>query len=299
MKASGLLREPMLHFVALGAALFLVYATVGNLFSVDASRRIEISEPEIELLANTWERQWQRPPTEDELRSLVEARVREEVLYRQALAMGLDRNDVVVRRRMVQKMDLLSQDLALLADPTDAELRAFYDLHREEYRVPPRVSFTHVYFNTDRRGESAIEEARRVLAEILEETPEPVRAAERGDRFMLAHEYVRQSPAEIRQAFGGRFADDLFEAGPGWQGPLVSGYGIHLVNVTERVESRVPEYGEVRDRLVTDFNRERGERAREALYEGLRTDYEVTIDDAAVGRRALRRSGEPVNMGAP
>lgn len=293
MKVARLLRDPLFHFVALGAVLFFVYAAASDLFSVDVSRRIEISEPEIDLLATTWERQWQRSPTEEELRRLVEARVREEVLYRQALAMGLDQNDVMVRRRLTQKMELLSQDLALLADPTDAELRAFFDLHREEYRIAPRISFSHVYFNADRRGRSVMEEARRVLTEILAETPRPLQAAERGDRFMLAHDYVRQTPAELRQAFGSQFADALVEAAPGWQGPVVSGYGVHLVNITERVEDRIPEYEEIRDRLVSDFNRDRSERAREALYQALRPDYQVAIDEAALRRRSLPTASGP------
>ncbi|HSG82144.1 MAG TPA: peptidyl-prolyl cis-trans isomerase, partial [Gemmatimonadota bacterium] len=99
-----LLREPLLHFVAIGAVLFLVHALASGLFQTDTSRRIEITEAEIELLASTWQRQWMRPPTEQELRSLVRGRLREEILYREALAVGLDQNDAVVRRRMVQKM---------------------------------------------------------------------------------------------------------------------------------------------------------------------------------------------------
>ncbi|UCC73270.1 MAG: peptidyl-prolyl cis-trans isomerase [Gemmatimonadota bacterium] len=282
------LREPLLHFVVLGAALFLVHAIASDVFSTDASRRIAITESEIEFFAAGFGRQWQRPPTEDELRALVEGRVREEVLYRDALAVGLDQNDVVVRRRMVRKMELLSQDLATLADPTDQELQAFFQERQEEYRVPPRISFSHVYFNIDRRGPAAEEDARRALAELRAATPPPQRAPERGDRFMLQHDYARRSPLEVQQLFGVRFAETLFELEPGWQGPVVSGYGIHLVYVGERVESRIPEYGEVRDRLVNDYNRMRRDRANELLYEGLVGGYDVDIDEEALQRAALR-----------
>ncbi|UCE02595.1 MAG: peptidyl-prolyl cis-trans isomerase [Candidatus Latescibacterota bacterium] len=284
-----LLREPLIHFVALGAVLFLVYAAASDVFSPDASRRIEIAASEIELLAATWQRRWQRPPTEQELRGLVEARVREEVLYREALKVGLDANDVVVRRRMVQKMELLSQDLALLADPTDRQLQSFFQERREEYRIPPRLSFSHVYFNMDERGPAGEEDARRVLAEIVAETPPPRRAPERGDRFMLEHEYVQRSPDEVRREFGERFATALFELESGWHGPIVSGFGLHLVYVGERVESRIPEYAAIRDQLVRDYNRVRSERAKEVLYEGLSERYEVEIDEEAVRRAALDR----------
>jgi hypothetical protein len=206
-------------------------------------------------------------------------------LYREALAVGLDQNDVVVRRRMVQKMELLSEDLALLVDPTDRELQAFFRERQQEYRVPPRLSFSHVYFNTDRRGPAAEDDAHRVLEELRAEAPPPARASERGDRFMLQYDYALRTPQEVQQAFGSRFAEALFGLESGWQGPVVSGYGIHLVNIGERVESRIPEYVEIRDRLVTDYNRMRRDRANEALYEGLREGYEVEIDKGALERR--------------
>jgi hypothetical protein len=284
-----LLREPLFHFAALGVVLFLAYALASDLFSSDAGRRIEIAESEIELLAESFQRRWQRPPTEQELRGVIEARVREEVLYREALAVGLDENDVVVRRRMVQKMEMLSQDLALLADPTDQELQAFFRERQEEYRISPRLSFSHVYFNMDQRGPAGEEDARRVLAGILSETPRPRSAPERGDRFMLGHDYTQRSPEDVRREFGNRFTDSLFELEPGWRGPIASGFGLHLVYVGERVEGRIPEYGEIRDRLVVDYNRMRRDRANEALYEGLSERYEVEVDEEAVRRAALDR----------
>ena len=283
------LREPLVHFTVLGAVLFTAYAVASGLFAVDQARQIVIGEAEIELLAGRWQRQWQRPPTAEELRALVDARVREEVLYREAQAMGLDVNDVVVRRRMVQKMELLSQDLALLADPTDAELRAFFAEDPEDYRVPPRISFSHVYFNADRRGAAVEDDARRALEQLRAADPPPARGPELGDRFMLAYDYRLQTPAEVQRSFGGGFADALFGLGMGWQGPIASGYGLHLVNITERVESRIPAYEEVRDRLVMDFNRMRRERANKLLYTALSEKYDVEIDEAALETRALAR----------
>jgi peptidyl-prolyl cis-trans isomerase C len=281
------LRDPLVHFALLGAVFFAVYAVSSDLFAADDSRRITIDESEIEFLSSSWERQWNRPPTEDELRGLVEARIREEVLYREALAVGLDQNDMVVRRRMVQKMELLAQDLASLADPTDQELQTFFQERQEDYRVPPRLTFSHVYFNPDSRGATTITDAERVLAELRTASPIPTRAPERGDRFMLRHDFSLLAPLEVRQTFGSGFADSLFVLSPGWQGPILSGYGVHLVYVGSRVESRIPEFAEIRDRLVWDYARERNDRAKAALYEGLRADYQIEINESALGSSVL------------
>jgi hypothetical protein len=282
-----LLREPLVHFALLGAVLFGIYAYSSRVFEAEEARRVTITEADIEFLSASWERQWNRPPTEDELRGLVEARVREEVLYREALAVGLDDNDMVVRRRMVQKMELLSQDLASLSDPTDQELQAFFQERSEDYRVPPRRSFSHIYFNPDNRGATTIADAERVLVELRAASPTPVRAPELGDRFMLRYDFSLRAPLEVRQTFGSGFADSLFVLEPGWQGPILSGYGVHLVYVGDRVEARIPAFAEIRDRLVWDYARERNERAKAALYEGLLTNYDIEIDTSALRRSVL------------
>jgi hypothetical protein len=287
-----LLRDPLFHFVVLGAALFAIYAVASGAFSSEDTRRIEIGASEIEFLAATFERQWGRPARPEELQALIEARVREEVLYREAVAVGLDRNDIVVRRRMVQKMELMTEDLALLADPTEKELRTFYEENREEYRIPPRITFSHVYFNVDRRGDAAEEDARRVLAELRAQTPPPDRAPERGDPTMIEYDFPLATPGEVRRVFGTRFADALFELEPGWQGPVVSGYGIHLVHVGQRVEGRLREFDVVRDQLIEHYNRVRRERARDALYEGLVGQYEIVIDGEVVPDPLSQSSAE-------
>ena len=282
------LKEPLVLFILLGAALTLVYSVASGAFAADESKTVAMDAAEIELLAANWERQWQRPPTEAELRGLVDARVREEVLYRAAQSMGLDRNDIVVRRRMVQKMELLSQDLATITDPPEADLRAFFEENREDYRVPARVSFRHIYFNLDRRGyEGAETAAEDLLSEIRAGDPDEVDVAQLGDRFMLAYEYTLRTPIELQQAFGSRFAEVVSELEPGWHGPVGSGYGTHLVQVTDRVESALPEFEQVRERVLADYERTRRDRANELLLEGLSADYSIEIDEAAIQSRSL------------
>ena len=276
------LKEPLVQFVLLGAALMLVYSLTSNAFADDTSKQITMGADEIELLAATWERQWQRPPTETELRGLVDSRIREEVLYRSAQSMGLDRNDVVVRRRMVQKMELLSQDLATLTDPPEEELQAHFQENQEDYRVPPRVSFRHIYFNLDSRGVAGADSAARALLERLRSTdPDEIDVATQGDRFRL------RTPLELQQAFGSTFAEVVSELEPGWHGPIGSGYGTHLVEVTERVESGVPEYEQVRERVLVDYERMRRDRGNELMLEGLSADYSIEIDDEAIRVRSL------------
>lgn len=274
-------RNPLVQFAIGGLVLVAIYAwTAGQ--DADSSRRVEITAQDVEFLKAGWTQQWNRAPTEQEIEALIEARIREEVLYREAVLMGLDQNDMVVRRRMVQKMDLLTQDLANLIEPPEEELRAFFEERSEEYRVPPRLTFSHIYFNPDARGESTLIDAEAALAELLSREPQPTSAPELGDRFMLASDYRLVAPQEVARQFGSGFSEPLFELEPGWQGPVLSGYGVHLVYVGERVEGRIPDMAEVRDRVLMDYERIRQTRARDALYEGLRARYEVIVDSTQV-----------------
>jgi len=287
-----LVREPLVQFAVIGLLLFVASSMVRERISSDADRRIVIDRAAIEQLAEGFRRQWQRPPTEEELRALIESRLREEVLYRQALEVGLDDNDVVVRRRMVQKMELLTQDLALMADPTEQELQAFFDEHRDDYIQPPRISFTHVYLNPDHRGDSVESDALDLLDRLRVDPSSGERAAELGDRFMLGHDFRLRTPFEVAREFGTGFADVVFELDPGWHGPILSGYGLHLVLIgDDRVEARAPELVEVRERVVNDFNRLRRENANEAVFQGLVEGYEVVVDEEALRTVELSRPG--------
>jgi len=283
-----LVREPLLHFLVLGAALFVLQSIVRPGIVGRRTTRIDVGPDELAWITNTWLQQYRRPPTESELHALVDDYVREEVLYREALAMGLDRDDIIIKRRMVQKMSFLSEDVATEHAPTRQQLERYYAGNRERYRLPPRLTFTHVYFSTDRRGAAARTDAERVLA-TLRGAAAPARAPELGDRFMLQYDFAERSPDEIAQLFGGVFAESLFALPPvaGWQGPVASSLGLHLVRVIARTPGRLPALDEVMALVSQDYDLQRRNDANARRYASLRDRYTVHVDSAALRRLSL------------
>lgn len=274
-----LLREPLLHFVLIGAVLFAVDAALRDA-SAPSDQVIRITEAEIVRLGAQWTKQYQRPPAPTQMQGLLDARVREEVLYREALAMGLDEDDGIIRRRLAQKLEFVIEDLAAAREPTEAELGAFFKAQRERYRLPPRVSFSHVYFSPDRGAEA---EASLVLASLRPETLGAA-AADRGDRFMMGASYREQSPQDLEAVFGPEFVHALLDLEPGvWSGPLASDYGWHLVRIGARSDSRLPALAEVADRVRQDWSYEQRRQANEAVFEQLLARYEVVIEGEVEG----------------
>jgi len=271
-------REPLVHFLAIGALLFGIHLYLNDPYASSSNARIEVSANDIELLRARWVKQWQRPPIADELQGLIEAHVREEVLYREALALGLDKDDTIVRRRMAQKMEFLVADAAVPTEPDKTELRAYFEANQERYREPVRLSFTHIYFNPDRRGSSAQTDAEAVLTR-LQATEQPHRRArDLGDRFMLAQDYVEKGVPDIARDFGPAFAQRLIELEPGeWQGPIASGYGLHLIYVSDRVESRLLDFAAVSEKVRSDFLVDKRREANELAYQRLRERFKIVI----------------------
>jgi hypothetical protein len=272
------LREPLLHFLVLGAGLFVLFGAVGGP-TEERPDRIVVSAAKIENLAELFRRTWRRPPTQAELDGLIEGHVKEEILYREALTLGLDRDDIVIRRRLRQKMEFVSDDLALLAEPTESELRTFLAEHPDRFRKPSRVSFAQVYLSPDRRGEDAWGDAERLLVALEAGESDP---AASGDPFLLEQDYRDLAAHDVARLFGEAFAARVAELPVGrWSGPVRSGYGLHLVLVRERAPARLPDLAEVRDAVVGEWGAARREEANRAFYEGLRAGYEVTVERPA------------------
>jgi len=272
-----ILRAPLLHFVVLGFLLFVLYSLYGNKGQVE-SKEIVVSAQQVDLLASLWEKQWRRPPMPQELQGLIDSFIREEVLYREALAMGLDRDDMVVRRRLAQKIEFLAQDLATRGEPSEQELRSFFEEHPEIFEEPGRITFSHVYINVDVHGNDSFDVAEEVLTELRAGGD----ANQLGDRFMLQRDYLRKSPSEVARHFGSQFAEEVFQIAPGqWQGPVQSGYGLHLVLVEGQEEPFLPPLEEVRTQVRDEFLSFKRREVDELFYNRLREGYDIVVESTA------------------
>ena len=277
----NILKDPLLHFLLIGALLFLVFEFIKSPTGIQENR-IVITRGDIASLQANFTRTWQRPPTEIELPGLIEEKVRDEIAYREAVAMGLDQDDSVIRRRLRMKMELLVEDIAGLAPPTDVELAAFLEEHKDSFRQEPQVSFKQVYLNSDKRGAGVDEDAREMLAQLTVAGPD-ADPESFSDPNMLPKEYPLYYSSDVERLFGESFARDLLQVEPGkWTGPVRSSYGLHLVYVGERIEGRDPELAEIRKEVEREWTAKRRREFKEETYKKLRERYMVTIEKTPV-----------------
>jgi hypothetical protein len=272
-----LLREPLVHFGLIGASLFIAFSAISAREDAPADDEIVVTAGRIEHFAALYERTYQRPPTDAELDGLIASFVREEAAYREGVALGLDRDDTVVRRRLRQKLDFIAEDLASQVEPTDDDLAAHLAGHPDDFRLEPRVSFRHIFFDQVGRGrdlESDIEAMRMRLAADPDQD-----ASGLGDRILLEHDYNDMPASEATLLFGGTFGQEIagFEVGV-WSGPVLSGYGAHLVRVDARQAGRLPALDEVRAAVRRDWDSARREEVIEAFYRELVGRYTVVIE---------------------
>jgi hypothetical protein len=277
------LREPLLHFLAVG----LVLVVAGQLFDSgrrgsDQFNRIELTEDDLRRLEVVWVAQWNRPPTPDERRKLVEDRVREEVLYREALALGLDRGDTIVKRRLAQKMQFLAEDVSRLGEPSDADLKAWYARNSGPFALPSRASFRHLYFSFDVRGEGARDAAGRTLEKLGSQRRDSAAGRSLGDPFMFQDHYGDLAAEDVAKVFGTSFAEALFKLAPGgWRGPIESGFGWHLVWVDSIEAGRVPGYEEIQPALRSAWLDAQRAESRRRAFDAMRARYQVVLPSVA------------------
>lgn len=293
------LREPLLHFLLLGAGLFLLYHVL-NKGGTDAPREIVVTEARIEALAENFAKTWMRPPTADEVRGLIDDYVAEEVYYREAIAMGLDRDDTVIRRRLRQKMEFISEDVASAAPPTDAQLQEYLRKHAEKFLQPPRLTFQQVFYSTERRGEAARRDAEKLLAE-LHAGRGPANPTEAGDPTLLPPTMESASPQDIENSFGSEFSKAVEQAPVGqWVGPLQSGFGLHLVRVDKREAGTSPTLAEIRPLVQREWEADERRSVTGELLAKLRAKYEVRIEGPAAALfQQGPPSGQPKGSGSP
>ena len=269
-------REPLTRFFAAGAGLFVVYALAGSRAPTD-DRHIVIDEYELQALAALWQAQWRRPPTHDELTRLVVDRVREEVLYREALALALDENDVLVRRRLAEKLEMALNDVAATAEPSADDLRRYFESHAHRYVEPAGLTLTHRFFSRDRRGDSAEADARRALEALV------AGGTADDDSFHAAKTLTLEDADRLERIFGTAFRDAVLEhAGRprslhAWFGPVGSAYGAHLVRVDAYREGRRRTLDEVHETVLDDWRRDHVAARESERYAEMRARYEVDV----------------------
>jgi hypothetical protein len=274
----GILKEPIFHFFLGGSLFFVLFAWNHPRESEARPDKIHVSQDQIDVLIGSWVSTWQRPPTDQELEYLIENHVREEIYCREARKLGLDENDAIIRRRLRQKMEFLSEDFEQPSDPGDDELQRFLLAHANEFQEPTVLSFRQVYFSPDVRGDSTEKDASDALKKIQEGTPDQ-ELDRLGDKFFLERKYLAQSVHDVARVFGDDFVPKLLNIEERrWSGPLRSGFGYHLVLLIKRVHGRLPELWEIRDAVLQRWQvAERKSRA-ESFYRRLRANYQVDVE---------------------
>lgn len=277
--------DPLVHFLILGAALFALYGAVSpDKAAEDAGRTgIEITADDLRLMRDDWQKQFRRLPTSSELDRLVAERIREEVLYREALQMGLDQGDPAIRRQMAEKVLFMLQDLAAVEQPSDAQLSAFMAANADQYKIPESASFRHVFFDMSRRAD-AMADARSALATLTNGGAIPV-----GDNFELGDEFNDLDRPDLARLLGKSFASAVMNTSrDGWIGPVESDYGVHLLQVSEYRPARTAELAEVRDKVTADYLDSQRETAADRYYQEALQRYSVDVAE----RTALRVASE-------
>jgi peptidyl-prolyl cis-trans isomerase C len=271
------LREPLVHFLLIGSLLFVIYRVWGH-SSQGGSNHIQLTLNDVRRLEIGFAAQWQRGPTPEELSGLVESQIREEVLYREALALGLDKDDDIVKRRMAQKMRFLAEDMTNAHEPTTAELNAWFKKNESQFIMPGRITFHHAYFSPDQRGGRAHDDAVKALARITGKPQGSRTAAALADPFMFQDYYADRSPEQLTKDFGSQFAKSLFKLRPGlWQGPVESGYGWHLVFVDSFTSGRIPDFEEIEPDVKNAWLADQRDQAWNKAYAAMRGKYTVSL----------------------
>jgi hypothetical protein len=276
-----LFKEPLLHFLLIGIALFLLNGWRGNPVSLTGGQagtptsQVIVTPDDVNQLTDLFAKTWQRLPTEEEKKGLIDDFVRNEIYFREAIAIGLDRDDEVLRRRLRQKMEFIYENISSLAEPTDADLKVFMVRQREKYLADAQTAFRQVFISTYKRGERAESDARQVLAQLSAGAdPDSV-----GDSTMLQPEVPLSPRWDIRKQFGDEFCRSLFEIKSGrWAGPIRSGFGLHLVFVKEQLGGQMPDLSEVREAVKRDWMIEKQKEMKDAAYAKIRSRYAVTIE---------------------
>jgi hypothetical protein len=270
-----LLTEPLVHFLVLGAVIFGAYGLLSTR-TVTVPGHIIVTQGRIEALATAFQRTWQRPPTTNELEGLIREYIREEVATREAIALGLEKDDPIIRRRLRQKLEFVAEDVAAPAEPTDDQLRAYLQAHPDTFRIEPRLTFSQVFLDPQRRGDNLSRDVAQLLVQLRQGGTE---AGTAGDALLLEHRFDALPVSVVAQQFGAPFAATLGALPSGqWHGPVASTYGAHLVFVSARTEGSLPALEDMREAVRREWANAQRVAASETFYQTLLRRYTVTIE---------------------
>jgi hypothetical protein len=271
-----LLREPLLQFLALGAMLFALYGFAGKR-GAEAPEKIVVSASRIANLGDGFARTWRRPPSEQELQGLIEDYIRDEVFYREGRAAGLDRDDVIIRRRVRQKMEFLAEDMSV-PEPSDEQLAAYLASNPERFRTEDQMTFHQVFLSATRRP-NTIESDSKQVASVLARADSAVDATVLGDPFLLGEEFRDVSPSKLTSILGEDFSKRIAAMETGrWQGPITSGFGQHFVFISERISGGSPLLDVIRPAVRREWANAQRLEAERKLYASLRERYEIVVE---------------------
>jgi hypothetical protein len=272
----ALLREPLFQFIVLGAALFGLFHLVDK-NKAETPARIVVSSARIANLADGFARTWQRPPSKEELQGLVDDYIRDEVFYREGRAAGLDRDDVIIRRRVRQKMEFLAEDISG-PEPNEEQLAAYLKANSERFRTKDHLTFHQVFLSAARRGR-AIDDDSKKLANAVDRADAAVDTRALGDPFLLGEEFQVLTQSEVAGIFGDGFAKRISAMEQGrWQGPIASSFGQHFVYISERIAGSLPPLDAVREAVRREWSNARRLEAEQKLYGSLRQRYEIVVE---------------------
>ena len=267
-------KEPLLHFILIGAVFFLLYAWVGE--NDTTKDEISIDENDLEEIVSKFEMQLGRIPTEDEMISLVAKKIEEEVFYKEALKMNLDHNDEILKRRLAQKMKSLTKDIATVIEPSAAELLSYFKQHTSKYLLEANYSFYQIFFSPDRR-ENWRNDASIALKNLKNKSLET--ALNSGDPIAVPKQFKTTSSFHVTRQMGQEFANALVDLKTNeWQGPIESGYGAHLVYITSKSDEKPAPFESVKDAVYKDYTYEKQQEVKASIYKEFVKKYELNFD---------------------
>jgi hypothetical protein len=275
--------EPLVHFMLIGAGIYAVYGMFAVGEAGNDERTVNVTSGEILALSDQWVRTWRRPPTKDEFDGLIRNHVRVQILYREALGMGLDKGDIVIERRLAQKVESLAQGLITPKEPSDETLINWYAENSARFKEPDLYTVTQIFFDPDKRGATTLDDAKAVLEKLNTPDRLPTDLGDYGDRLMLENYYPSISEQNLRKVFGAAFAEQVTELEAGiWHGPILSGYGTHLVLVNDIVRVALPAFGDIREQIVEEWMAEQITELSEQFVASLVSRYEVVVEETEV-----------------